>query len=77
MACDYCKEDKLLLVKDTMTESMYNYGDKTDYIEQTLCVVVDRGYLRLVDIEDRNCIEGGRKIRINFCPMCGKKVEQM
>ena len=31
-------------------------------------------YLRFADLDDCNCLESGNKIKINFCPFCGEKL---
>ena len=28
----------------------------------------------MVDLDDCNCLEAGKKLKINFCPMCGLKI---
>ncbi len=37
-------------------------------------VFIDRGYLLLVDLDDCNCMDHGEKVKINYCPFCGKEV---
>jgi len=42
--------------------------------EETDSLFIDRGYMRLVDLYDSQCLDHGAKIKINFCPMCGGKL---
>ena len=30
----------------------------------------------MVDLDDCNCLDGGEKIAIFFCPFCGDKIKQ-
>ena len=72
MACLFCKTEKPLLRKDVPCV-MFGEIVKPD---DTLLVIVDnRGYLRLVDSEDYQCLDHGEKIAIKFCPVCGECLE--
>ncbi len=35
-------------------------------------VFIDRGFLRLVDIDEAQCMDHGEKRKIKFCPFCGR-----
>jgi hypothetical protein len=67
--CDFCEINKFLLTKEVPDVVFEKYID-----DLTLAIIVDRGYLRLVNTDDYECIDHGEKIKINFCPMCGKKL---
>ena len=74
--CEYCEKCKTLTQKDELISPMsFGWGDvkidRSQCHEYSLAVFVDRGYLRLVDPDDCNCLDHDSKIRINFCPMCG------
>lgn len=43
--------------------------------EVKLQVLFDRGCIRLVDEDDKSCLDHGEKFKVNFCPICGEKVE--
>ena len=49
-----------------------------EVVETTLDLFIDKRdtktYLRLVDVEDSECIESGAKIEIKYCPFCGNKL---
>ena len=66
--CDYCENEKQLLT-ETFPDTIF--GQIID--DQEVQVIVDRGYLRLGEVDDMNCLDHGGKIKINFCPMCGIK----
>jgi len=84
--CEYCEESKIIMTKDVISDFNWGWGkdkngDEIKISEQEadhypLGVMIDRGYLRLVDIQDCMCIEGGEKIKISFCLMCGKKISE-
>jgi len=40
--------------------------------EESYSVHIDRGYLRLSQDGDNQCLDHGEKIKINFCPVCGE-----
>jgi len=76
--CKYCEKDETLLQKDEIISNMsFGWGNdevkinRSQCIEYSLSVFVDRGYLRLVDPEDCGCLDHGQKVLINYCPMCG------
>jgi hypothetical protein len=77
--CQFCEEEKILLQEDEIVYNVsFGWGDVKIYrnqcVEYTLSVFVDRGYLRLVDLEESGCLDHGEKIKINFCPICGCKL---
>ena len=80
--CKYCENCETLTQKDELISPMsFGWGDDETKINRSQCheyslaVFVDRGYLRLVDPEDCNCLDHDSKIRINFCPMCGASLK--
>jgi Zn-finger nucleic acid-binding protein len=65
--CEYCEKEKTMMQRDYVNLSMIHY---------TAGVFIDnRGYLRLVDLDDCSCLDHGEYIKINYCPMCGKKLK--
>lgn len=79
--CEYCEKDKPVFE----TQNMANDGPwmfdneakptRTDYEKWLFrqgVVIDDRGYIRLVDLDDFQCLEAGQKIEIQFCPFCGR-----
>lgn len=72
--CDYCKSlphQNYLLAKDLPDVSVYNNLYCGEY---TMLVFVDRGHLRMVDDSEINCLDHGEKLKINYCPMCGRNL---
>ena len=80
--CEFCEDQKTIMEIDVISPSTVSFygGVKTedaDKLSYRSGVFIDtRGYLRLVDLEDCNCIEAGVKVGISFCPFCGKKIER-
>jgi hypothetical protein len=35
-------------------------------------VFIDRGFLRMVNADDSQCLDHGEKIKIKYCPFCGR-----
>ena len=68
--CKYCNNEKILLSEDVPCVVF----DKIVEEDDTLIVIVDRGYLRIVYNNDYGCLDHGKRIKINYCPMCGSKV---
>ena len=66
--CDYCEDEEQLIVKEVATEV---FNTLTGYEEMQ--IIIDRGYLRLGFTEDMQCLDHGEKIKIKFCPMCGRE----
>ena len=78
--CSFCENGEIMLSDNFINPSSWGWGGDYKITEgeatkQNVGVFIDRGYLRLVDLEDCQCIEGGEKARINFCPVCGEKIE--
>ena len=82
--CEYCKNDKTMMVLDVIDRSNWAWG-YDDEIKLTLReaesdpnkvgIFVDRGHLRMVELNDSDCMESGQNIKINYCPMCGEKID--
>lgn len=56
--CDFCKNKKQLLIKDVPHVIWGKYA-----YDNELQVVIDRGYLRLVDPDDMQCMDHGEKTK--------------
>ncbi len=79
--CEYCENEKdLIRETELISRQSWGWGDVEcsldGVIEYELSLFIDRGYLRLVDPDDCQCIEGGQKIKVNYCPMCGDKIKE-
>ncbi len=77
--CKYCEKKEVIVEKEFISTNLI--GWKADMLATELLggeyyesVFVDRGYLRLVDSDDYNCLDAGCKHKINYCPMCGVKL---
>ena len=78
--CDYCEKDKTMMTTDVIDRANWGWGydgvikltlREAEHDPNRLGVFVDRGYLRMVQLHDCNCMDHGLKIKIKFCPMCG------
>lgn len=77
--CDYCEKEKTIFQTEVIGSTVYVVSEiKTKHLpdfEYPLGLFIDtRGYLRLVDLGDCNCLDAGEKIKISFCPFCGSKI---
>ncbi len=78
--CSYCEEERVILDKDVINPAMLQWcvpiKDASGLFdhEYVLSLFIDRGYLRLVDLEDSQCLDHGQKIKISYCPFCGDKL---
>lgn len=81
--CEFCDDSKSLLIQDELiSHQSWGWGNDEvkinlrDALElsYSLHVMVDRGYLRLIDPEDGDCMDHGERVKINFCPMCGRNL---
>jgi hypothetical protein len=53
----------------------FNLGAKdAGAFEYDLGLFIDRGYLRLADLEDCQCMDHEERVKINFCPFCGEEL---
>jgi hypothetical protein len=69
MKCKYCDDMGIMIEKEIPDIAMEQF---VGY--EKLQVIIDRGYLRLCYIDDCDCLDHDEKIKINYCPMCGKKL---
>jgi len=72
---DYCENNEVTL-KETVNAGALLFNEQFSGVEITFGVFIDRGYLRLVDVEDSQCLDHGEKVKINYCPICGRKIRQ-
>lgn len=68
--CDFCFKDKVLMRKNV---PCVIWGKVLEEDDEILVIYDDRGYLRL-GYDDFSCLDHGEKFKINFCPMCGRKL---
>jgi flagellar basal body rod protein FlgF len=70
-----CKCDKVLLSRKVAEEHMLEFcqGNFEAASIDLGVILDDRGYLRLVNTDDYQCLGHGENIKINFCPLCGRK----
>jgi len=82
--CKYCKDSSKLISKEVISASAWCFGweqnkkvtlSEAEEDMDELAVLLDsRGYLRLVDPTDCQCMDHGENIKINFCPFCGMRL---
>lgn len=80
--CDFCEKEAPIFRDKIISPSSWGWAyDNTvsikysEIVESDLEVFIDtRGYLRIGDPSDSQCLDGGQKIRIKFCPFCGNKI---
>jgi hypothetical protein len=65
-----CEHEGILIASyDFYAPSAFN-----EKIDVELTVELDsRGYIRLIEDGDRNCIDHNEKFKINYCPICGEE----
>ena len=84
--CEYCEQQEVIMVQeDNIHLSAWHWGwagpdysitmDKAIENSYNNSLFIDRGYLRLIEMEDSGCLDHGLKIKIKFCPFCGKELE--
>ena len=77
--CIYCKDSLPMLKTSAISPTSWAWGgikiSEADASSINIGVKIDRGCLRLVDLDDCNCMDAGQNIEINFCPFCGSKIE--
>jgi hypothetical protein len=83
--CDYCNERELCLLIESEKLDDHLIGLDPTMLATTLLNFVDdnsvvinirngRGYIRLGDRDDMQCLDHEQKIEIYYCPMCGRKL---
>ena len=83
--CEYCEEDEKILIKNyEICRSSWGWGcidqkinlKEAEEGREKYGIFIDRGYLRYALLEDCGCLDHGKKIKINFCPMRGEKTSE-
>jgi len=69
LSCECCSKDTVLMRKN----APYVFYGKQLEDNEIFVIYDDRGYLRL-GYDDFNCLDHGEKYKINYCPMCGRKL---
>jgi len=82
--CKYCEEDEIFIEQEITIDRGFGwtYDENTkateifnnDRFKEHQIIIIDRGYLRLCDLNDYNCLDHSEKIKVNYCPMCGKEL---
>jgi hypothetical protein len=83
--CDYCDKDKLniLIESEKINGNLIGWNKEMlatellDLIDDNSVVLEIRngqGYIRLGNRMDMQCIDHEEKIKINYCPICGRKL---
>lgn len=69
--CTFCEN------KETLISRYFPWAIYEKVVDETeWSIFIDRGYLRLADKEDCNCLDHGEKIKIIFCPICGRDLTE-
>ena len=81
--CPRCKEYVVLMQEDVIGDSMISWNPAGPHDAKTIsssrydiAVIFDRGYLRLVDTDEAQCLDHGQKVKLNYCPWCGRKITE-
>jgi len=84
MNCKYCKEEETIIKHDEISSASWGWGGElkikeSESITNEMHLFLDKRdmgtYLRYADSDDCSCLESGEKIKINFCPFCGTKLD--
>lgn len=68
-----CDCSKVMIEEKIPIENPFCKGNIIDSC--TYHIEYDRGYIRFVDAGDKGCLDHGENFKVNFCPMCGEKVD--
>jgi hypothetical protein len=79
--CEYCEKETVIFEQNHMgldgpwTFDSEAKATRKDYeaFEYRQGVFIDsRGYLRMADMDDCQCLDHGHNLKIFFCPVCGR-----
>ena len=83
--CEYCEKEKTIFSIEfidiwlwawqhgkakTLKEAEEHQAERSVFIDT-------RGYIRLADPDDCQCLDHGENVKIEYCPFCGRKLEAM
>jgi len=71
--CDFCKGNKHIFSVDVLDGWSLPYGPITekDATHSKMVIFIDRGWLRMVEEHNSECLFNGDRTTINYCPFCG------
>lgn len=74
--CNVCEGKETLITEEFMQLpcSWSTSVEIKDIYEIPYVVMIDRGFIRLVQKDDSQCMDNGEKRKIKHCPECGKKL---
>ena len=75
--CNYCEKEKTIMDENFVDDWIFNLCKevKSKNINYSnYKIFIDRGYLRFVDVDDCQCMDHGKSIKISYCPFCGIKI---
>jgi hypothetical protein len=79
--CEYCEKEAIIFEQNHMgLDGPWTFdpdakATRKDYeaFEYRQGIYIDtRGYLRMVDMDDCQCLDHGHNLKISFCPICGR-----
>lgn len=80
MSCEYCEKEKDIFEIDITDRTSWGWGGDIkisilEAHEYKHVIFIDRGYIRSVMKDDCQCMDHGEKVKINYCPFCGDKLQ--
>lgn len=80
--CGFCEERRTIFSMEKLDDWVLGWDkdaviSSESAIYSTIGVFIDRGFLRMVDLDDSQCLDHGSKVAINYCPLCGMKLNNL
>ena len=81
--CEFCQQEKVVMKTKVVNLNMIQWcgnikAKDLHILEDDKGVFIDtRGYLRLVNLDDGQCLDHGEKVKIKYCPFCGSKFKKV
>lgn len=77
--CDYCEREKPIFEIPITDRTCWGWGGDvkislTEAEEYTHIIFIDRGFVRSAMKHDCQCMDHGEKVKITFCPFCGREL---
>ena len=73
--CDYCEKGKILIEKEILEGCYIGWAEELRAFNEIYKVEIRQGTNCLcLGRQDEQCIDAFEYIKINFCPVCGRKL---
>lgn len=73
--CKYCENGEILIKKEILEGCYIGWSEELQAFDEIYKVII-KGDSLCLGREDEQCIEAFETVKINYCPVCGRKLKE-